>query len=366
MDVISDIIKVFRRPADVPAHIRKLQQLLPLLAVQDSVLKQRIQSYTSSSISIQGVVEIRKLKKFREKYARLKRKLTLLQRQYKGHPLKQAKRVLYYIKILKKVVHATDIRMPEMHRQIHGGHCNQSNDSVMKECVDVSHVMHPQTSSSRQASQNNTGDLTNANFQRDVIVEHPKNGLQRITDLHPSFMSMNYPLIHPYGEDGYRHGIPLDSESKKTYTRTNLTMRQFYGYRIQQYLNEGHTLLQAGRLLQQYIVDGYMAIEEERFRYIRKNQQKLRSDLYGGLMDTIVRGDSDCSMVGKTIILPSSHTGGPRYRAQNYQDAMAICRWARYPDVFLNFTCNPKWPKINAMTRLINQDPNGCWVDIIC
>ncbi|XP_049392501.1 uncharacterized protein LOC125856887 [Solanum stenotomum] len=68
-----------------------------------------------------------------------------------------------------------------------------------------------------------------------------------------------------------------------------------------------------------------MAIEEERFRYICKNQQKLRSDLYGGLMDAIVRGDSDCSMVGKTIILPSSHTGGPRYRAQNYQDSMAIC-----------------------------------------
>ena len=41
------------------------------------------------------------------------------------------------------------------------------------------------------------GDLTDANFQRDVIVEHRKNGLQRITDLHPSFMSMTYPLIHP-------------------------------------------------------------------------------------------------------------------------------------------------------------------------
>ncbi|XP_049387184.1 uncharacterized protein LOC125851434 [Solanum stenotomum] len=587
MDVISDIIKAFRRPADVPAHIRKLQQLLPLLAVQDSMLKQRIKSYTSSSISSQGVVEIRKLKKNRGKYARLKRKLTLLQRQYKGHPLKQAKRVLYYIKILEKVVHATDIRMTEMHRQIQGGHYNQSNDSVMEECADVSHVMHLQTSSSRQASENSTagyktrlnlgpptytcqycqailwyeertdkgkntrqpkftlccmegrirvplltqsppylkyllgnefgkvgmnfrknirvynsmfaftsmggrvdrsinrskgpyvfrisgqnyhhigsllpeigkspqfaqlyiydtdneienrikslmheeveteivqeisemldehnvlvksfrmardryieqpqaefhmsilsertqdgrqynrptasevaglivGDLTDANFQRDVIVDHRKNGLQRITDLHPCFMSMNYPLIHPYGEDGYRLGIPLDSASQKTYTRTNLTMRQFYGYRIQQRLNEGHTLLQAGRLFQQYIVDGYMAIEEERFRYIRKNQQKLRSDLYGGLMDAIVRGDSDCSMVGKTIILPSSYTRGPRYRAQNYQDAMAICRWAGYPDLFLTFTCNPKWPEINAMTRLINQDPNSCRVDIIC
>ncbi|KAH0781487.1 hypothetical protein KY290_001085 [Solanum tuberosum] len=181
------------------------------------------------------------------------------------------------------------------------------------------------------------GDITDANFQRDVIVEQRKKGLQRITILHPSFMSMTYPLIHPYGEDGYRLGILLVSESHKTYTRENMTMRQFYGYCIQQRLNEGHTLIQSGRLLQQYIVDGYMTIEEERFRYIRNNQTKPRADLFGGLMDAIVCGYSDCSQVGKRIILPSSHTGGPRYRAQHYQDAMAICRWAGYPDLFISY-----------------------------
>lgn len=210
------------------------------------------------------------------------------------------------------------------------------------------------------------GDLTDENFQRDVIVEHRKNGLQRITDLHPSFMSMTYPLIHPYGEDGYRLGILLTDIIKKTFAREKLTMRQFYCFRIQQRLNEAHTLLQAGRLLQQYIVDGYMAIEEERFRYIRNNQKKLRADIFSGLMDAIVRGDSDCSMIEKTIILPSSHTGGPRYRVQNYQDAMAICRWAGYPDLFLTFTCNPKWPEINEMLRLIGQESDDNRVDIIC
>ena len=72
-------------------------------------------------------------------------------------------------------------------------------------------------------------------------------------------------------------------------------------------------------------------------------------------MDAIVRGDSDCSRVGKTIILPSSHIGGPRCRAQNYQDAMAICRWDGYPDLFLTFTCNPKWPEINEMQNLYHK-----------
>ncbi|KAH0644169.1 hypothetical protein KY284_032053 [Solanum tuberosum] len=210
------------------------------------------------------------------------------------------------------------------------------------------------------------GDLTEENFQRDIIVEHRKNGLQRITDLHPSFMSMTYPLIHPYGEDGYRLGINLADVINKTYKRQKLSMRDFYCFRIQQRLNKGKTLLLAGRLLQQYIVDGYMAIEEEIFRYIRNNQTKLRAALYSGLMDVILRGDSDCSLVGKTVILPSSHTGGPRYRAQNYQDAMAICRWAGYPDLFLTFTCNLKCPEINEMLRLIDQSGNDNMVDIVC
>ena len=210
------------------------------------------------------------------------------------------------------------------------------------------------------------GDFSEANYQRDVIVEHRTNGLQRITDLHPSFMSMTYPLIHPYGEDGYRIDIPLRDLNQTPFKRQKLTMRQHYCFRLQQRLNEGHTLLRAGRLLQQYIVDSYMAIEEERFRWIRNNKKKLRSDLYSGLMDAVNRGDLDCSKVGKSIILPSSHTGGPRYRVQNYQDAMAICKWAGYPDLFLTFTCNPKWPEINNMLHLIGQKDDDNRVDIIC
>lgn len=203
------------------------------------------------------------------------------------------------------------------------------------------------------------GDVDKKRNERDVVVHHRKHGPQQISDLHPSYMAMTYPLIHPYGEDGYRLGITLRDGK-------NMTMCQYYCFRLQQRLNEGHTLLRSGRLLQQYIVDCYMTIEEERFRWIRLNQKKLRSDLYSGLMDAVHRGDSDCAKVGKSIILPSSHTGGPRYRVQNYQDAMAICKWAGYPDLFITFTCNPKWPEINDMLQMIGQKDDSNRVDVIC
>jgi hydroxypyruvate isomerase len=79
--------------------------------------------------------------------------------------------------------------------------------------------------------------------------------------------------------------------------------------------------------------------------WIRHNQGKLRTKLYGSLQDALNRGDTRTDMVGKRIYLPSSHTVSPRYMAQNLQDAMAICRWIGYPNLFVMFTCNTKCPR---------------------
>jgi hypothetical protein len=40
---------------------------------------------------------------------------------------------------------------------------------------------------------------------------------------------------------------------------------------------------------------------------------------------------------------------------QNYQDAMAICRWAGYPDAFVTFTYNPQWLQIKRALPLRQQ-----------
>ncbi|CAH9089861.1 unnamed protein product, partial [Cuscuta europaea] len=60
-----------------------------------------------------------------------------------------------------------------------------------------------------------------------------------------------------------------------------------------------------------------------------------------------LRGENDSHTQGKRIVLPPTFTGGAHYIIQNYQDAMAICRWAGYPDLFITFTCNLRWPEID-------------------
>ena len=83
-------------------------------------------------------------------------------------------------------------------------------------------------------------------------------------------------------------------------------------------------------------------------------------------MDAVSKGDTDSSRIGKFTLLPSSHTGGPRYKVQNYQDAMAICRWAGYPDLFITFTCNPKWPEINRMVAKAGHKTDENRIDVVC
>ncbi|KAE8904956.1 hypothetical protein PF003_g11076 [Phytophthora fragariae] len=58
------------------------------------------------------------------------------------------------------------------------------------------------------------------------------------------------------------------------------------------------------------------------------------------------REDHFLRQIGKRVILPDSHVGGPRFMYKAYQDSMAIVREYGKPDVFVTTTCNPKWEEI--------------------
>jgi hypothetical protein len=68
--------------------------------------------------------------------------------------------------------------------------------------------------------------------------------------------------------------------------------------------------------------------------------------LYNGLQDALNAGDILGNDVGQKMILPSSFQGGERAMGQLYQDAMARVRKFSKPDLFITFTCNPKWKEI--------------------
>ncbi|XP_050059745.1 uncharacterized protein LOC126551035 [Aphis gossypii] len=90
----------------------------------------------------------------------------------------------------------------------------------------------------------------------------------------------------------------------------------------------------------------YAKIETERLNFIRNHQNKLRADKYIHLKDTVGRQDVDADQLGKLVILPSYFTGGPRYMHERAQDALTYVRHYGSSDLFVTFTCNPKWQEI--------------------
>nr|KAJ0188926.1 hypothetical protein LSAT_V11C900458960 [Lactuca sativa] len=202
------------------------------------------------------------------------------------------------------------------------------------------------------------GDIGNSIDNRDIIVKTKSGNLQRINELHPAYLALQYQLLFPYGDDGYRvdiphRGVTCSTNNKRCYC----TMREFFSYRIQDRVNIFSLILNSRRLFQQFMVDAYTMIESERLYYIRNQQKVLRCESYETLRSVKNNGNTDISNIGQRVILPSSFTGGAQYMMQNYLDAMSLCKWFGYPDYFITVTCNPKWPEIQRFIADTNLKP---------
>ncbi|GMF34391.1 unnamed protein product [Phytophthora fragariaefolia] len=61
------------------------------------------------------------------------------------------------------------------------------------------------------------------------------------------------------------------------------------------------------------------------------------------------------NQIGKRVVLPSTHPGGPRHMFKSYQGVMAVVREFGKPDVFLTMTCGPTWDEIEEKIPDENQ-----------
>ncbi|RID62520.1 hypothetical protein BRARA_E01587 [Brassica rapa] len=196
------------------------------------------------------------------------------------------------------------------------------------------------------------GDFSTTVGERDVLVQHKTGNLQRILATHPLYMSLQYPLLFPYGEIGFYDGIPYVQKSQSNQNNGFVKMTEYYMYRIHNRNTEASTITRSGRLFHQYVVDAFTSIEASRLTFIKLNQKSIRADVYNNVKDALCRGDHDSRSLGKRIVLPSSITGSPRYMAEKYQDAMALCRSYGNPDLFITMTANPKWAEIDEYLRI--------------
>ncbi|XP_071688069.1 uncharacterized protein [Rutidosis leptorrhynchoides] len=181
----------------------------------------------------------------------------------------------------------------------------------------------------------------------DILIEQRGGFPQRVNELHPRYMSLQYPLAFVYGEQGFDPSMTLiDRSTNNRRKRKKVTMNRYYSYQLHSRMGLYDLLLRTGRLFQQYVVTAYCSIELSRIDYIRNKQQDIRNDYLAGIYDGINRGDKNGLDIGSRLILPASFTGGPRYMYSHYLNALAICQAHGNPKFFIMFTCNSKWLEI--------------------
>jgi hypothetical protein len=211
---------------------------------------------------------------------------------------------------------------------------------------------------------------------RDIILRNRDGPLYQISDLHPAYAPLQYPLLFPRGENRWHPDLVLHENTQQRESRLRraqqrqekrnerglnnvrptresresrrLTLCRFVAFRIHSRPGEPGILLHGGRLFTRYMVDMFASLDQSRLRFLEDNQPRIRAAYFSGLEDAIAEdGDNaDLHELGQRVILPSSYIGGPRHMTQRFQDSMAIARYFQKVDIFLTMTTNPHWKEI--------------------
>ena len=103
---------------------------------------------------------------------------------------------------------------------------NKRSASAVRDGVDIHHNI----PSATEVAVIMAGDGSAPNTDRDIIVQYKANSndttvpaFKRISALHPSYRPLAYPLIFPYGNDGFHLNIPLTSNIG---SRSKVTMME--------------------------------------------------------------------------------------------------------------------------------------------
>ncbi|XP_026436150.1 uncharacterized protein LOC113334013 [Papaver somniferum] len=95
---------------------------------------------------------------------------------------------------------------------------------------------------------------------RDIILHlRENNGLQQISECHPAYFPLHYVLLFPFGELGWSPTLRHWDAAVNTYTNTKLSQIEYYSYRIFERRSDYSTILRAGKLFQEFLVDAWSA-----------------------------------------------------------------------------------------------------------
>ncbi|CAE1268683.1 unnamed protein product [Acanthosepion pharaonis] len=146
------------------------------------------------------------------------------------------------------------------------------------------------------------------NRTRDIVLKSRGDALRRISETHRSFNVLQYPLLFPYGDDGYYFSIPhLISRGQSATSSKALSCKVFYSYCFMVRDGDFNLLHRCREIFHLFAVDMAAKMELERLCFIWNHQKQLCSDSYVHLCDSL-RNEVNPRNLGKLGILPSTYT----------------------------------------------------------
>ncbi|WVZ63174.1 hypothetical protein U9M48_012829 [Paspalum notatum var. saurae] len=182
------------------------------------------------------------------------------------------------------------------------------------------------------------GSERRGQFSKSVMLHGKDRSGHGIRSYHGCYDALSSPLFFPKGELEWHANIP----------KADITMAEVEEYRVthrKRDQNDDDEPDSPSHLCVS-VCDYYCYKFQMPPDYIRNNQERLRADLYQGLVDSLHAGEARADAVGKRTVLATSFIGGPRDMRHRYMDAMVLVRKYGKPDIFLTMTCNPNWDEI--------------------
>ena len=152
---------------------------------------------------------------------------------------------------------------------------------------------------------------------RDIVLRQRCGSLNRISETHRAYNSLQYPLMFWKGQDGYNLSLRQIIPGSYEQTNKSVSCKDFYSYHFMIWEGNFNHLLRFDRLTCQLMVGVYAKIEAEHLFYLRRNQARLRAEQYVHLRDALINESSHPQNIGQPIILPSSFIGSPPYQLLN-------------------------------------------------
>ena len=163
-----------------------------------------------------------------------------------------------------------------------------------------------------------------------VFRTSPASKPQYLDPLSCLYEPLSYPLWYPHGGRGWGPDLP--------YTQM--------WWCKQQLLTLTHMGM-CGRLLNEWLVNAYCRIEDERLNCIR-HEQRRRMATRTQLTDALQQDGNDFFCTGKKFYLPATVVGSPGHLRRRRCDSLEMARRKGLPSYFVTATCNPEWPEIQA------------------